>query len=248
MVLLSDLGHRGWINHFTVLLVKKTIEFVILSFKLSLFCVFDFLFLSLSNLLEVGGVIFDILNINFDLLLLVSSLFLLMMLVLALGLFGGFKLDIAINWGAINSSNGAVVIMIITIKLVKSQFTIFDLVFFVHIFIKRVDTLRFFGSHLLRLKSNIKLFFTGLKHLVEVLLSGVTSRVRSLDSLGLSIHLEVLIVNFNTFSCLLSSISILILYLNGRDFLSGVDIIIKVIGTDLLFFSQFHGIRITKEG
>lgn len=120
--------------------MKETIEFVELPLNLSLLFILRSLFLGLGNLLKVTGVVFDILNVDFDLLLLVGGLFLLVVLVFALGLFGGFDLDVAMNWGAINSGNGAVVIVIITIKWVESQFTIFSLVFLVHIFIKIVDS------------------------------------------------------------------------------------------------------------
>lgn len=120
--------------------MKKTIEFVELPLDLSLFLIFRCLFFGIGNFLKVASVVFDILNVDFDLLLLVGGLFLLVMLVLALGLFGGFNLDVLINWRAINSSNGTVVIMIITVKSVESFFTIFSLVFFVHVFIKIIDS------------------------------------------------------------------------------------------------------------
>ena len=158
-----------------------------------------------------------------------------LLLLVVFGLAGGFfELDVLWNSLAINSRDGSIVIMVKSINCVESPFTIFS---FVHC---RINIIPFrfgiFGIHLLSLKRNIELFLTRLEHLVEVLLSGVSSLVRSLNRLGSTIHLGVA---RKALSCLLScSIVLLIFYLNSGNFLSGVDIIIKVIGTDLLFFNQ----------
>lgn len=96
-----------------------------------------------------------------------------LLLLVVFGLAGGFELDILRNYLAINSRDGSIVIMVKSINCVESPFAIFR---FVHCRINIVP-FRFgvFGIHLLSLKRNIELLLTRLEHLVEVLLSGVSS-------------------------------------------------------------------------
>ena len=91
-----------------------------------------------------------------------------LLLLVVFGLAGGFELDV--YYLAINSRDASIVIMVKSINCVESPLTIFS---FVHC---RINIIPFrFGIHLLSLKRNIELFLTRLEHLVEVLLSGVSS-------------------------------------------------------------------------